>query len=87
MTSPNLPLLPWLRSLKAKRIVLLVLGLILTVGGYFLWQVVGVFIYFFTVGSGEGYHNEQLLISSGFFVLHVGVLSWLAWRGLLYHTW
>lgn len=45
------------------------------------------FYLFFTVGSGEGHHNEQLLISSGFFVLHAGVLSWLAWRGLLYHTW
>ena len=87
MTSPNLPLLPWLRSSKVKRVVFLALGLLLTVGGYFLWQVVGGFVYFFTVGSGAGHHNEQLFISSGFFVLHAGVLSWLAWRGVLYHTW
>jgi len=78
--------LTWLRASTAGHVVLWALGLLLTVSGYFLWQVVGAFIHFFAFGSGEGHQDQGLLVSAGCLALHVGVLSWLAWRRVLYTT-
>ena len=78
--------LTWLRASTAEHVVLWALGLLLTVSGYFLWQVVGAFIHFFAFGSGEGHQDQGLLVSAGCLALHVGVLSWLAWRRVLYTT-
>ena len=87
MTTRYLTVLTWLRSTKAGQAVLLVFGLLFTYGGYYFWQVVAAFVAFFTLGSGEGHTDEGLLVSAGFFVLHLGVVSWLLWRRVLYTTW
>ena len=80
-------LLNWLRSAKTRQVVLFILGLVLTVGGYWLLQVIAAFVYFFAFGSGEGHRNEGLLVEAGFLALHVGLLSWLFWQRVLYPTW
>jgi hypothetical protein len=80
-------LLPWLRSAKAKQALRFVLGLGVTVARYFLWQFVALFAYFFTFGSGVGHQNGGLLVSASFLAVHVGLLSWLLRRRVLYIAW
>lgn len=87
MTEPKLPLLPWLRSSKAGQRVLLALTLGLTIGGYFVGQVVAAFLIFFTLGSGEGHRDAGLLVQTGCLTLQVGLGSWLSWRGLRGTMW
>jgi hypothetical protein len=77
----------WLPFLNMKPIALFVLGLALTVAGYFLWQIVAAFVVFFTFGSGAGHDEGTLLVGAGFLAVHVGVLSWLFRRRVLYTTW
>lgn len=67
--------------------MLFTLGLLLTVAGYWLWQVIAALVYFLAIGSAEGHRNEGLLVEAGFLGLQVGLLSWLFWRRVLYPTW
>ncbi|PJJ59287.1 hypothetical protein [Hymenobacter chitinivorans] len=60
------------------------LGFMLTVVGYFFWQVIAAFAAFFTIGSGGGHRDEALVIEAGFLAVHVALLSGLAWRRVLY---
>jgi hypothetical protein len=87
MTEPKRPLLPWLRPSKIGQSVLLALTLGLTVGGYFVGQVVAAFLLFFTLGSGEGHRDAGLLVQTGCLALQVGLGSWLYWRGLRGARW
>ena len=87
MTTRSLTVLTRLRSTKAGPAGLFVLGLLFTYGGYFFWQFVAAFVTFFTLGSGEGHTDEGLLVSAGFLLLHLGVVSWLFWRRVLFTTW
>ena len=59
----------------------------LAVIGYYCWQVVGAFVYFFTVGSGDGHRKEALVVATVFLVVHVGLLSVLRWRRVLPAAW
>jgi hypothetical protein len=80
-------LLLWLPSLNMGSMALFVLGLVLTVAEYFLWQIVAAFVVFFTFGSGAGHTEGTLLVEAGFLAGHMGVLSWLFRRRVLYTTW
>ncbi len=80
-------LVTWLRSTKAGQVVLFALGVLFTYWGYIFWQIVAAFACFFTFGSGAGHDEEGLVVSIGFLALHVGVVSWLFWRRVLYITW
>lgn len=80
-------LLTWLRSTMTGQIARFILGLLLTIGGYWFFQAIALVVYFFTIGSGQGHRNEGLLVGAVFSALHVGLLSWLAWRRVLYPTW
>ncbi|WP_157781006.1 hypothetical protein [Hymenobacter sedentarius] len=77
-------MLTWLRSSVTGQIVRWGLGLLLTVSGYFLWQVVGAVVHFFAFGSGEGHRDQGLVVAASCALLHLGVLSGLAWRRVLY---
>ncbi|GAB3290661.1 hypothetical protein GCM10027511_03230 [Hymenobacter humi] len=77
----------WLHFTKAGQVVRFALGLLLTCGGYFFWQIVAAFVCFFAFGSGAGHDDESLLVCSGFLALHVGVVSWLFLRRKLYTVW
>jgi hypothetical protein len=77
------------RSLAAKMSQLLrfALGLALSVFGYFLWQYIGQFIWFFTYCCGASGDWATKPIAAGCMVLHIALLSWLFWRRALYRTW
>ncbi len=77
----------WLRATTTGQFVLFALGLGLAVGGYFFWQAVAAFVWFFALGTGEGHARGTFLLEAGFLVVHVALLSWLFGRRLLYSTW
>lgn len=77
----------WLRTTTAGQFVLFALGLGLAVGGYFFWQFVAAFVWFFTFGTGAGHAKGAFLIETGLFAVHVALLSWLFGRRLIYYVW
>jgi hypothetical protein len=87
MLNAKLKLFPWLRSAQAKQALRLALGFGVTVAGYFFWQLVALFAYFFTFGSGAGHQNGGLLVSALFLAVHIGLLSWLFRQRVLYVAW
>jgi hypothetical protein len=63
------------------------LGLVVSVTGYYLWQFIGVFVWFFTYCCGTAGDWATKPIATGCVVLHIGLLSWLFRRRVLYRTW
>ena len=62
------------------------LGLALSVVGYYLWQCIGVFVWFSTYCCGAPGDWATKPISVVCVALHIGLLSWLFWRRVLYQT-
>ena len=87
MLPPYTPLFTWLRATTVGQLVCFAGGLLFTYIGYLFWQAVAAVVYFFAFGSGDGHHDELLLVEAGGVLLHLGVVSWLGWRRVLYPTW
>ena len=62
-------------------------GLALSVVGYYLWQFIGVWVYFFTYCCGVSGDWATKPIAAVCVALHIGLLSWLFRRRILYRTW
>ena len=87
MIEPKLPMFARVRFNKMGQLVLFALGVAFGLIGYFFWQFVAAFVDFFTFGSGAGHEAGALLVGMGCVAVHVGLLSWLFRRQLLYTTW
>lgn len=74
-------------SSKIGQPFLFVLSLALSIVGYYAWQFVGVFVWFFTYCCGESGDWATKWMSAGCVALHIGLLSWLFRRRVLYKTW
>ena len=80
------PTLTTSSSAKMSQPVRFALGLALSVVGYYLWQYIGVFVWFFTYCCGASGDWATTPISAVCVALHIGLLSWLfRWR-VLYRT-
>ena len=87
MNDPKLPTLAASPSPNMNSPLRFALGLLLSVAGYYLWQFIGVFVWFFTYCCGTSGDWATKPIAAGCVVLHIGLLSWLFRRQILYKTW
>ena len=87
MTELKLPMFAQVRSTKMGHSLHFATGLVFGLIGYFFWQFVAAFVGFFTFGSGAGHDSAAMLVGSGCLAVHVGLLSWLFRRQVLYTTW
>jgi hypothetical protein len=86
MNDPKLPTLAAHPS-KISPPLRLALGLALSVVGYYLWQYIGVLVWFFTYCCGASGDWATKPIAAAGVALHIGLLSWLFRRRVLYRTW
>ena len=86
MNDNEQPMLATSTSSKMSQPSRLVLGLGLSVAGYYLWQYIGVFVWFFTYCCGASGDWATKPISAVCVALHIGLLSWLFRRRVLYKT-
>jgi hypothetical protein len=67
--------------------LLFVFSVALSVLAYYAWQVLGLLVWFFTYCCGTSGDGASTWLAAGGLVLHIGLISWLFRRRVLYTTW
>ena len=87
MNDPKLPMLAARPFSKMSSTLRFALCLALSVVGYYLWQYIGVFVWFFAYCCGASGDWATKPIAAVCVALHIGLLSWLFRRRAFYTTW